>query len=93
MNKTAIIIPSRLEPLYVFFSEICLFRFDRNIVKELRMKLYSQLLNVPINEAEKHSTGELATKLIYQTEQLGTGFLSILQSVLHSSKEVLQSLY
>ncbi len=68
--------------LFNVISEICLFRFDRNIVKELRMKLYSQLLNVPINEAEKHSTGELATKLIYQTEQLGTGFLSILQSVL-----------
>ncbi|MAH61104.1 MAG: hypothetical protein CMF42_02310 [Legionellales bacterium] len=75
--------------VFSIIAELGVFRFGRKIVMGLRIALYQQLVGIPVKDAEQHSTGELATKLIYHTEQLGNGFLSVLQSLLQEGVVVL----
>ena len=68
--------------LFNYVAEVWIFKFGRNVIMDIRNLLYDKLLSVKISDVEKKSTGDLTTKLLYQSDQLGNGLLNFLKSVL-----------
>lgn len=68
--------------VFNYMAEIGLFKFGRNVIMDLRNVLYQQLLSIRVSDVEQRSSGDLTTKLIYQSDQLGNGLLNISKSVL-----------
>ncbi len=68
--------------LFNYVAEVWIFKFGRNVIMEIRNLLYTKLLAVSINNVDNRSSGDLTTKLIYQSDQLGNGLLSVSKSVL-----------
>lgn len=71
-----------LRSTFNYQAEVGLFKFGRNVIIDLRKALYEKLLALRVEAVARHSSGDLTAKLIYQTEQLGTGLLNISKSLL-----------
>lgn len=53
-----------------FIATYCLSWVGANIVKDLRQQLFEHLMRLPVSFHDKHSTGDLISKITYDTEQL-----------------------
>ncbi|MEE2769457.1 MAG: ABC transporter ATP-binding protein [Pseudomonadota bacterium] len=71
-----------LRSVFNYLGEIKLFDFGRKIVIDVRRLLYQKILSVKMSDIHKHQLGDLTTKLLYQSELLGSGILTISKSVL-----------
>lgn len=71
-----------LRSTFNYQAEVGLFKFGRNVIVDLRKALYEKLLALKVEAVARQSSGDLTAKLIYQTEQLGTGLLNISKALL-----------
>lgn len=53
-----------------FIATYCLSWVGANIVKDMRQQLFEHLMRLPVSYHDKHSTGDLISKITYDTEQL-----------------------
>ncbi|MCC5851851.1 MAG: lipid A export permease/ATP-binding protein MsbA [Alkalimonas sp.] len=53
-----------------FMATYCLSWVGANIVKDMRQQLFEHLMRLPVSYHDKHSTGDLISKITYDTEQL-----------------------
>ncbi|WP_407935415.1 lipid A export permease/ATP-binding protein MsbA [Alkalimonas cellulosilytica] len=53
-----------------FIATYCLSWVGANIVKDMRQQLFEHLMRLPVSFHDKHSTGDLISKITYDTEQL-----------------------
>lgn len=53
-----------------FIATYCLSWVGANIVKDLRQELFEHLMRLPVSFHDKHSTGEMISKVTYSCEQL-----------------------
>lgn len=54
-----------------FFSTYGMAHVGRNVVRDMRQQMFSQLMNLPTTYYDKNSSGRLTSKLIYDVEQVG----------------------
>lgn len=53
-----------------FIATYCLSWVGANIVKDMRQQLFEHLMRLPVSFHDKHSTGDMISKITYDTEQL-----------------------
>lgn len=59
-----------LRGVFNFISSYCLTWAGTHIVKDLRQELFSKMMTLPVSYHDKHSTGELISKITYDAEQI-----------------------
>lgn len=71
-----------LRSVFNYVAEVKIFDFGRKIVIDVRNLLYNKLLCLKICEVQKHHLGDLTTKLLFQSEGLGTGVVTLSKTIL-----------
>ena len=66
-----------------FLADYCSGWVGRRIIADMRRRLFDQLLNLPCRFYDKASSGELLSRLLYNTEQIAnamtSGFVSLVK--------------
>ncbi|SEA28209.1 lipid A export permease/ATP-binding protein MsbA [Alkalimonas amylolytica] len=56
--------------IFHFLASYCLSWVGTHIVKDMRQQLFEHMMRLPVSFHDKHSTGDLISKITYETEQL-----------------------
>lgn len=75
--------------VFHFISSYSLTWAGTHIVKDLRQQLFSQMINLPVSFHDKHSTGELISKITYDAEQIKQASSKALVVLIHEGAFVL----
>lgn len=75
--------------VFHFISSYSLTWAGTHIVKDLRQQLFSQMMNLPVSFHDKHSTGELISKITYDAEQIKQASSKALVVLIHEGAFVL----
>lgn len=75
--------------VFNFISSYCLSWAGTHIVKDLRQQLFRQLMRLPVSFHDKHSTGELISKITYDAEQIKQASSKALVVLIHEGAFVL----
>lgn len=59
-----------LRGVFNFISSYCLNWVGTHVVQEMRQQLFQHLMRLPVSFHDQHSTGELISKITYNTEQI-----------------------
>ncbi|WP_199611814.1 lipid A export permease/ATP-binding protein MsbA [Flocculibacter collagenilyticus] len=59
-----------LRGLFNFISMYALSWVGSNVVRDIRQRLFNQLINLPVSFHDQNSTGDLISKVTYDTEQI-----------------------
>ena len=59
-----------LRGIFHFVATYCLNWSGTHIVKDLRQQLFEKMLALPVSYHDKHSTGELISRITYDAEQI-----------------------
>lgn len=65
-----------------FISDYCIYRVARNVVMELRQKLFAHLIKLPTKFYDHHSSGHLLSTIIYNVEQVAGASSDALVTIL-----------
>ncbi|MDZ7870370.1 MAG: lipid A export permease/ATP-binding protein MsbA [Rheinheimera sp.] len=69
--------------VFNFISSYCLSWAGTHIVKDLRQQLFRQMMRLPVSFHDKHSTGELISKITYDAEQIKQASSKALVVLIH----------
>ena len=75
--------------VFHFISSYCLSWAGTHIVKDLRQQLFRQMMRLPVSFHDKHSTGELISKITYDAEQIKQASSKALVVLVHEGAFVL----
>ncbi|MFC0049915.1 lipid A export permease/ATP-binding protein MsbA [Rheinheimera tilapiae] len=75
--------------VFNFISSYCLSWAGTHIVKDLRQQLFRQMMRLPVSFHDKHSTGELISKITYDAEQIKQASSKALVVLIHEGAFVL----
>ena len=75
--------------VFNFISSYCLSWAGTHIVKDLRQQLFRQMMRLPVSFHDKHSTGELISKITYDAEQIKQASSKALVVLIHEGAVVL----
>ncbi len=78
-----------LRGVFNFISSYCLSWAGTHIVKDLRQQLFRQMMRLPVSFHDKHSTGELISKITYDAEQIKQASSKALVVLIHEGAFVL----
>jgi len=78
-----------LRGVFNFISSYCLSWAGTHIVKDLRQQLFRHLMRLPVSFHDKHSTGELISKITYDAEQIKQASSKALVVLIHEGAFVL----
>ncbi|WP_261373286.1 lipid A export permease/ATP-binding protein MsbA [Rheinheimera sediminis] len=78
-----------LRGVFHFISSYCLTWAGTHIVKDLRQQLFRQMIALPVSYHDKHSTGELISKITYDAEQIKQASSKALVVLIHEGVFVL----
>lgn len=78
-----------LRGVFHFISSYCLTWAGTHIVKDLRQQLFRQMIALPVSYHDKHSTGELISKITYDAEQIKQASSKALMVLIHEGVFVL----
>jgi len=78
-----------LRGVFHFISSYCLNWAGTHIVKDLRQQLFRQMIALPVSYHDKHSTGELISKITYDAEQIKQASSKALVVLIHEGVFVL----
>lgn len=78
-----------LRGVFNFISSYCLSWAGTHIVKDLRQQLFRQMMSLPVSFHDKHSTGELISKITYDAEQIKQASSKALVVLIHEGAFVL----
>ena len=78
-----------LRGVFHFLSSYCLTWAGTHIVKDLRQQLFRQMIALPVSYHDKHSTGELISKITYDAEQIKQASSKALMVLIHEGVFVL----
>jgi ATP-binding cassette, subfamily B, bacterial MsbA len=59
-----------LRGVFNFIASYCLNWVGTHVVQEMRQQLFQHLIRLPVSFHDQHSTGELISKITYNTEQI-----------------------
>ncbi|MCB5225929.1 lipid A export permease/ATP-binding protein MsbA [Alishewanella sp. 16-MA] len=59
-----------LRGIFHFTATYCISWVGNQIVKDMRQQLFSHMMRLPVSFHDKHSTGELISKITYDSEQI-----------------------
>lgn len=78
-----------LRGLFNFIASYCLTWAGTNIVKDLRQQLFRHMMQLPVSYHDKHSTGELISKITFDAEQIKQASSKALVVLIHEGAFVL----
>lgn len=78
-----------LRGVFNFIASYCLTWAGTNIVKDLRQQLFRHLMQLPVSFHDKHSTGELISKITFDAEQIKQASSKALVVLIHEGAFVL----
>lgn len=65
-----VILMFMLRGIFHFTATYCISWVGNQIVKDMRQQLFSHMMRLPVSFHDKHSTGELISKITYDAEQI-----------------------
>ncbi|CCQ11852.1 Lipid A export ATP-binding/permease protein MsbA [Pseudoalteromonas luteoviolacea B = ATCC 29581] len=74
--------------IFNYTSSYCLTYVGSQVVKTLRQSLFEHMLNMPVTFHDKHSKGELISKITFDTEQVQQAITRALQIVIREGAYV-----
>lgn len=78
-----------LRGVFNFVASYCLTWAGTNIVKDLRQQLFRHMMQLPVSYHDKHSTGELISKITFDAEQIKQASSKALVVLIHEGAFVL----
>lgn len=78
-----------LRGIFNFIASYCLTWAGTNIVKDLRQQLFRHMMQLPVSYHDKHSTGELISKITFDAEQIKQASSKALVVLIHEGAFVL----
>jgi len=78
-----------LRGLFNFIASYCLNWSGTHIVKDLRQQLFNQMMALPVSYHDKHSTGELISRITYDAEQIKQASSKALVVLIHEGAFVI----
>lgn len=72
-----------LRGVFNFIASYCLTWAGTNIVKDLRQQLFRHMMQLPVSYHDKHSTGELISKITFDAEQIKQASSKALVVLIH----------
>ena len=72
-----------LRGIFHFIASYCLNWAGTHIVKDLRQQLFSQMISLPVSYHDKHSTGEMISRITYDAEQIKQASSKALVVLIH----------
>jgi subfamily B ATP-binding cassette protein MsbA len=78
-----------LRGLFNFVASYCLNWSGTHIVKDLRQQLFNQMMALPVSYHDKHSTGELISRITYDAEQIKQASSKALVVLIHEGAFVI----
>ncbi len=72
-----------------FISSYCMTWVGRNVIRDLRMEMFSHLLRMPISYFDSQSTSHVTVKLISHVEQIYSASTSVITVLVRDSLTVL----
>jgi len=78
-----------LRGVFNFIASYCLTWAGTNIVKDLRQQLFRHMMQLPVSYHDKHSTGELISKITFDAEQIKQASSKALVVLIHEGAFVI----
>lgn len=78
-----------LRGLFNYIASYCLNWSGTHIVKDLRQQLFNQMMALPVSYHDKHSTGELISRITYDAEQIKQASSKALVVLIHEGAFVI----
>ncbi len=78
-----------LRGLFNYVASYCLNWSGTHIVKDLRQQLFNQMMALPVSYHDKHSTGELISRITYDAEQIKQASSKALVVLIHEGAFVI----
>ena len=78
-----------LRGVFHFVASYCLNWSGTHIVKDLRQQLFSHLMALPVSYHDKHSTGEMISRITYDAEQIKQASSKALVVLIHEGAFVI----
>lgn len=78
-----------LRGVFHFIASYCLNWSGTHIVKDLRQQLFSHLMALPVSYHDKHSTGEMISRITYDAEQIKQASSKALVVLIHEGAFVI----
>jgi len=72
-----------------FLSDYGMAWIARSVIRDLRSQLFRQLLQLPVNYYDTHSSGTLMSKMVYDVEQLAEASSSVITIIIRDSLTIL----
>lgn len=89
MIPLALILMFTLRGILNFMANYCLHWAGTNVVKDLRQQLFEHMIHLPVAYHDKHSTGELISRVTYDAEQIKQASSKALAALLHEGALVI----
>lgn len=78
-----------LRGFFNYVASYCLNWSGTHIVKDLRQQLFNQMMALPVSYHDKHSTGELISRITYDAEQIKQASSKALVVLIHEGAFVI----
>jgi len=78
-----------LRGVFHYIASYCLNWAGTHIVKDLRQQLFSQMIALPVSYHDKHSTGEMISRITYDAEQIKQASSKALVVLIHEGAFVI----
>ena len=72
-----------------FLSDYGMNFVARSVIRDLRKKLFDQLLRLPVSYYDTHSSGMLMSKMVYDVEQLAEASSSVVTALIRDSLTII----
>jgi subfamily B ATP-binding cassette protein MsbA len=89
MAPLVVILLFILRGIFHFVATYCLNWSGTHIVKDLRQQLFEKMLALPVSYHDKHSTGELISRITYDAEQIKQASSKALVVLIHEGAFVI----
>lgn len=89
MAPLVVIVLFILRGIFHFIASYCLNWSGTHIVKDLRQQLFNKMMALPVSYHDKHSTGELISRITYDAEQIKQASSKALVVLVHEGAFVI----
>jgi len=72
-----------------FLSTYCMAWVSRSVIRDLRQQMFDQLLRLPANYYDRHSSGGLLSRMVYDVEQLAEASSGVITILIRDSLTIL----
>ncbi|MCW9025558.1 MAG: lipid A export permease/ATP-binding protein MsbA [Gammaproteobacteria bacterium] len=72
-----------------FLSDYGMNYVARSVIRDLRKKIFDQLLRLPVSYYDTHSSGMLMSKMVYDVEQLAEASSSVVTALIRDSLTII----